>query len=153
MGRLQRLLPFLDWLPGLGPRAVGKDARVGLGGAVLALPQSIAYALIAGLPPQYGLYAAMLPVAVACLWGSSRHMVGGPTAAISVVLYTTLAPLAPPGSAQYIEYVLLLTFLAGLFQWSLGALRVGVLVNFVSHSVLLGFTLGSALVIALGQLP
>ncbi|SDI58449.1 SulP family inorganic anion transporter [Pseudomonas panipatensis] len=153
MGRLQRLLPFLDWLPGLGPRAIGKDAWVGLGGAVLALPQSIAYALIAGLPPQYGLYAAMLPVAVACLWGSSRHMVGGPTAAISVVLYTTLAPLAPPGSAQYIEYVLLLTFLAGLFQWSLGALRVGVLVNFVSHSVLLGFTLGAALVIALGQLP
>ncbi|WP_423359927.1 SulP family inorganic anion transporter [Pseudomonas citronellolis] len=153
MERLYRLLPFLAWLPGLGPRAMAREAWVGLAGAVLALPQSIAYALIAGLPPQYGLYAAMLPVVVACLWGSSRHMVGGPTAAISVVLYATVAPLAPPGSETFIQYVLLLTFLAGILQWALGAMRAGVLLNFVSHSVMLGFTLGAALVIALGQLP
>ncbi|WP_435606899.1 SulP family inorganic anion transporter [Pseudomonas knackmussii] len=153
MRRLHGLLPFLAWLPRLGPRAMAQEAWVGFAGAVLALPQSIAYALIAGLPPQYGLYAAMLPVAIACLWGSSRHMVGGPTAAISVVLYATVAPLAPPGSESYVQLVLLLTFLAGLLQWALGALRFGVLLNFVSHSVMLGFTLGAALVIALGQLP
>ena len=134
MRRLHGLLPFLAWLPRLGPRALAQEAWVGFAGAVLALPQSIAYALIAGLPPQYGLYAAMLPVAIACLWGSSRHMVGGPTAAISVVLYATVAPLAPAGSESYVQLVLLLTFLAGLLQWALGALRFGVLLNFVSHS-------------------
>ncbi|MNO77825.1 C4-dicarboxylic acid transporter DauA [compost metagenome] len=150
---MRRLLPFLDWLPGLSPRAVGKDAWVGLSGAVLALPQSMAYALIAGLPAEYGLYAAMLPVIVACLWGSSRHLIGGSTAAISVVLLAAVAPLATPGSGEYVQLVLLLTFLAGLFQWLLGILRFGVLVNFVSHSVVLGFTCGAALVIGIGQMP
>ncbi|WP_440467811.1 SulP family inorganic anion transporter [Pseudomonas sp. YH-1] len=153
MERLIRLLPFLAWLPQVSGRDLRRDLGVGLSGAVLALPQSMAYALIAGLPAEYGLYAAMLPVLIACLWGSSKHMVGGPTAAISVVLFTAIAPLAPPGSTQFIQYALLLTFLAGLFQWLLGLLRFGVLVNFVSHSVLLGFTCGAALVIVIGQLP
>lgn len=148
-----RLLPFLAWLPGLHRGMLGREAWVGLNGAILALPQSMAYALIAGLPAEYGLYAAMLPVAIACLWGSSRHLVSGPTAAISVLLFSSVAPLAPLGSPQYVQAVLLLTFLAGAFQWLLGVLRVGSLVNFVSHSVMLGFTLGAALLIVLGQLP
>jgi len=147
------LLPFLAWLPQLNPRSVGQDLLVGLSGAILALPQSIAYALIAGLPAEYGLYAAIVPVIIACLWGSSWQLICGPTAAISIVLFTSVSPLAVPGSADYIELVLLLTFLAGLFQWLLGLLRFGALVNFVSHSVLLGFTLGAAVVIALGQVP
>ncbi|KAF1050580.1 MAG: C4-dicarboxylic acid transporter DauA [Stenotrophomonas maltophilia] len=148
-----RWLPFLAWLPRVDRRTLNRDLWVGLSGAVLALPQSMAYALIAGLPAEYGLYAAMLPVVIASLWGSSWYMVGGPTAAISVVLYAAVAPLATPGSAAFIEYALLLTFLAGLFQYLLGVLRFGVLVNFVSHSVVLGFTGGAALVIAIGQLP
>ncbi|MBG5754256.1 SulP family inorganic anion transporter [Pseudomonas aeruginosa] len=148
-----RLLPFLAWLPGLRRGDLGREAWVGLNGAVLALPQSMAYALIAGLPAAYGLYAAMLPVAIACLWGSSRYLVSGPTAAISVLLFSSVAPLAPVGSAEYIQAVLLLTFLAGAFEWLLGLLRIGSLVNFVSHSVMLGFTLGAALLIVLGQLP
>ncbi|HIE1712836.1 SulP family inorganic anion transporter [Pseudomonas aeruginosa] len=148
-----RLLPFLAWLPGLHRGMLGREAWVGLNGAILALPQSMAYALIAGLPAEYGLYAAMLPVAIACLWGSSRYLVSGPTAAISVLLFSSVAPLAPLGSPQYVQAVLLLTFLAGAFQWLLGVLRVGSLVNFVSHSVMLGFTLGAALLIVLGQLP
>lgn len=90
--RPSRLFPCLHWLPGLRSRAVGRDALVGLTGAVLALPQSIAYALIAGLPAAYGLYAAVVPVIVACLWGSSRHLIGGPTAAISVVLMASVSP-------------------------------------------------------------
>lgn len=151
--RPSRLFPFLHWLPGLRPRAVGRDALVGLTGAVLALPQSIAYALIAGLPAAYGLYAAVVPVIVACLWGSSRHLIGGPTAAISVVLMASVSPLALPGSQDYIGLVLLLTFLAGAFQFLMGLLRFGALANFVSQSVVLGFTLGAALVIALGQVP
>ncbi|MGG2022412.1 SulP family inorganic anion transporter [Pseudomonas sp. S8] len=147
------LFPFLTWLARQTRASVGRDLVVGLSGAILALPQSIAYALIAGLPPEYGLYAAIIPVLIACLWGSSWHLICGPTAAISIVLYASVSPLAVPASQDYITLILLLTFLAGIFQWLLGLLRFGALVNFVSHSVVLGFTLGAAVVIAIGQLP
>lgn len=147
------LFPFLSWLPRQTRASVGRDLIVGLSGAILALPQSIAYALIAGLPPEYGLYAAIVPVLIACLWGSSWHLICGPTAAISIVLYASVSPLAMPASQDYVTLILLLTVLAGVFQWLLGLLRFGALVNFVSHSVVLGFTLGAAVVIALGQLP
>ncbi|MCE0914420.1 SulP family inorganic anion transporter [Pseudomonas sp. NMI760_13] len=153
MSRLTHLLPFLTWLPRQSGRSLRQDMLVGLSGAILALPQSIAYALIAGLPAEYGLYAAIVPVLVACLWGSSWHLICGPTAAISIVLYASISPLAVVGSADYVTLVLLLTFLGGIFQLLLGLLRFGALVNFVSHSVVLGFTLGAAVVIALGQLP
>lgn len=148
-----KFLPFLAWLPHQNRGSAGRDALVGLSGAILALPQSIAYALIAGLPPEYGLYAAIVPVMIACLWGSSWHLICGPTAAISVVLYASVSPLAVPGSQDYITLVLLLTLIAGVFQLLLGLMRFGALVNFVSHSVVLGFTLGAAVVIALGQMP
>ena len=147
------LFPFLTWLPRQTRASVGRDLVVGLSGAILALPQSIAYALIAGLPPEYGHYAAIVPVLIACLWGSSWHLICGPTAAISIVLFASVSPLAVPASQDYITLILLLTFLAGIFQWLLGLLRFGALVNFVSHSVVLGFTLGAAVVIAIGQLP
>lgn len=147
------LFPFLTWLPRQTRASVGRDLIVGLSGAILALPQSIAYALIAGLPPEYGLYAAIIPVLIACLWGSSWHLICGPTAAISIVLYASVSPLAVPASQDYVTLILLLTLLAGIFQWLLGLLRFGALVNFVSHSVVLGFTLGAAVVIAIGQLP
>ena len=155
MPRLNRtaILPFLNWLPKQTRASVGRDALVGLSGAILALPQSIAYALIAGLPPEYGLYAAIVPVIIACLWGSSWHLICGPTAAISIVLFASVSPLAVPGTQDYIGLILLLTFLAGIFQWLLGMLKFGALANFVSHSVVVGFTLGAAVVIALGQLP
>ncbi|MFP6848027.1 MAG: SulP family inorganic anion transporter [Pseudomonas sp.] len=151
--RPQSLLPFLRWLPNCSKRSLGKDLLVGLNGAILALPQSIAYALIAGLPPQYGLYAAIVPVLIACLWGSSSYLICGPTAAISIVLFSSISPMALPGSDDFIALILLLTLLAGICQWLLGLLRFGALVNFVSHSVVLGFTLGAALVIGIGQLP
>lgn len=149
----QHLFPFLAWLPRQTRASVSRDLLVGLSGAILALPQSIAYALIAGLPAEYGLYAAIVPVLIACLFGSSWHLICGPTAAISIVLYASVSPLAVPGSADYVSLILLLTFLCGIFQWLLGMLRFGALVNFVSHSVVLGFTLGAAVVIAIGQLP
>ncbi|HCS43403.1 MAG TPA: SulP family inorganic anion transporter, partial [Pseudomonas sp.] len=151
--RRHSLFPFLNWLPRQTRASVGRDLIVGLSGAILALPQSIAYALIAGLPPEYGLYAAIIPVLIACLWGSSWHLICGPTAAISIVLYASVSPLAVPASEDYITLILLLTLLAGIFQWLLGLLRFGALVNFVSHSVVLGFTLGAAVVIAIGQMP
>lgn len=153
MLRLTQLLPFLAWLPRLTRHSLRQDLLVGLSGAILALPQSIAYALIAGLPAEYGLYAAIVPVLIACLWGSSWHLICGPTAAISIVLYASISPLAISGSDDYITLILLLTFLGGVFQMLLGLLRFGAVVNFVSQSVVLGFTLGAAVVIALGQLP
>ena len=153
MRRLYLVLPFLAWLPRQTGRSLRQDLLVGLSGAILALPQSIAYALIAGLPAEYGLYAAIVPVIIAALWGSSWHLVCGPSAAVSIVLFASISPLAVPGTADYVTLVLLLTCLAGIFQLLLGLLRFGALVNFISQSVVLGFTLGAAIVIALGQLP
>ena len=88
MHRIIHLLPFLAWLPRQSVRSLRQDLLVGLGGAILALPQSIAYALIAGLPAEYGLYAAIVPVLIACLWGSSWHLICGPTC----LLYTSPSP-------------------------------------------------------------
>ena len=119
-----------------------------LTGAIIVLPQGVAYALIAGLPPEYGLYAAIVPAIIAALFGSSWHLISGPTAALSIVVFTTISPLAEIGSANYIALALSLTLMAGLFQLLLSLARMGTLVNFVSHSVVVGFTSGAAVVIA-----
>jgi SulP family sulfate permease len=123
----------------------------GLTGAIIVLPQGVAYALIAGLPPEYGLYAAIVPAIVAALFGSSWHLISGPTAALSIVVFTTISPLAQAGTTSYISLVLTLTLMAGLFQLMLSLARLGSLVNFVSHSVVVGFTSGAAVVIATSQ--
>ena len=128
------------------------DAIAGLSGTIILLPQAVAYAHIAGMPPEYGLYAAIIPVIFAALFGSSRHLVSGPTAALSIVVFSTISPLAEPGSATYIAYVLTLTFMVGLMQLALAFARMGMLVNFISHSVVIGFTAGAAILIAVSQL-
>ncbi|OBA00966.1 sodium-independent anion transporter [Halomonas sp. G11] len=148
-----RGLPFLQWLPQQTPRSLRIDAIAGLTGAVLVLPQGVAYALLAGLPPEYGLYAAIVPVILAALFGSSRQMVSGPVAALSIALFSTLQPFADAGSSEFITLAMTLTFLAGLFQLLLGLARLGALVELVSHSVITGFTAGAALIIAASQLP
>ncbi len=127
------------------------DLVAGLTGAMIVLPQGVAFATIAGMPPEYGLYAAMLPAIVAALFGSSWHLVSGPTTAISIAVFAAVSPLAEPGSEQFISLVLTLTFLTGLFQLILGLARMGVLVNFISHTVVIGFTAGAALLIAASQ--
>ncbi|MHA6962853.1 SulP family inorganic anion transporter [Zobellella denitrificans] len=147
-----RLLPFLQWAPMVNGRTLHADALAGLTNAIIVLPQGVAYALIAGLPPEFGLYAAIIPAIIAALFGSSWHLISGPTAALSIVVFTTISPLASPGSAEFIRLALTLTLLAGLFQLALATARLGVLVNFVSHSVVLGFTAGAALVIGSSQL-
>lgn len=146
-------LPFLQWLPQQTTRSLRIDAIAGLTGAVLVLPQGVAYALLAGLPPEYGLYAAIVPVILAALFGSSRQMVSGPVAALSIALFSTLQPFADAGSSEFITLAMTLTFLAGLFQLLLGLARLGALVELVSHSVITGFTAGAALIIAASQLP
>lgn len=147
-----RFLPFLSWWGQQSPRSLKADLWAGLTGAVIVLPQGVAFAAIAGLPPQYGLYAAMVPVILAALFGSSHHLVSGPTTAISLVIFANVSHFADPGSAEYVRLVLTLTFLAGVFQLGLGIARMGAVVNFVSHSVVTGFTAGAAILIATSQL-
>ena len=148
---LYRLLPLLRWWPRVDRASLRADAVAGLTGGIVLVPQGVAFATIAGMPPEYGLYAAMVPAVVAALWGSSWHLVSGPTTAISIVVYATVSPFAPPGSEQYVQLVLTLTLLIGVFQLALGALRLGTLVNFVSHTVVVGFTAGAAVLIGLSQ--
>jgi len=148
---LGRALPFLSWLPLVNARTIRGDAIAAFIGATVVLPQGIAYAAIAGLPPQYGLYTAIVTPVVAALFGSSWHLVSGPTLAISAVVFSTLAIQFEPGAPAYIEAALVLTLLAGLFQLGLGLARLGQLVTFVSPSVMVGFTAGAAVLIGLSQ--
>ena len=145
-------LPFLSWWPRVTQATARRDVLAALVGAVVVLPQAVAFATIAGLPPQYGLYAAMVPAIVAALWGSSWHLVSGPTTAISVLVLATLSPLAEPGSERYIGMMLSLSLLAGIMQLAMGLARLGALVNFVSHTVIIGFTAGAACLIAASQI-
>ncbi|MBF0190513.1 MAG: SulP family inorganic anion transporter [Magnetococcales bacterium] len=146
------LFPPLQWWHRVTPETVKADLIAGITGAIVVLPQGVAFAAIAGMPPVYGLYAGMIPAIVAALFGSSWHLVSGPTTAASIVLFSLLSPLAEPGSAAYVQLALTLTFLVGMAQFALGLLRLGVLVNFISHSVVIGFTSGAALLIAANQI-
>ncbi len=147
-----KLFPFLAWRERVTAWTLRKDAIAGLVGALVVLPQGVAYATLAGLPPQYGLYCAIVPAIVAALWGSSWHQVSGPTNAMALVVFATMAPLALPGSATYIQLVLTLAFLVGALQLALGLARLGTLVNFISHTVIVGFTAGAGLLIIAAQL-
>ena len=148
---LARLLPFLQWWPQLNRGTMKADVAAGLIGAIIVLPQGVAFATLAGMPPEYGLYAAMVPAIVAALWGSSFHLVSGPTNAISLVVFATMSPLAEPGSADYVRLVLTMTFMVGVMQLAMGFARLGTLVNFISHTVVIGFTAGAALLIIASQ--
>lgn len=148
-----QLLPFLRWWPRVNRETVRADVSAGLTSALVVLPQGVAFATIAGMPPEYGLYAAMVPAVVAALFGSSWHLVSGPTTAISIVIYSTMSAVAEPGSREYIQLVLTMTFLVGLFQLVMGLARLGVLVNFISHTVVIGFTAGAGLLIISSQVP
>jgi SulP family sulfate permease len=151
--RLTRFLPILRWLPELRePGAVRADALAGMTGAIVVLPQGVAFATVAGMPPEYGLYGAMVPCVVAALFGSSRLMVTGPATALSLTTLALIAPLATPGSPNYIALVLALTFLVGALQLALGLARAGRLIDFVPHSVIVGFTAGAAILIINSQI-
>lgn len=145
-GVLQRWLG--DWVAEVNADSLRADALAALLAAVLVLPQAIAFAALAGLPPAWGLYGAVLPTAVAALAGSSRHVLTGPTNALSLALAASLAPLAVVGSAEYLRLALVLTLMVGAIQLGLALLRLGVLTHYISPSVLLGFTAGAAVLIA-----
>ncbi len=148
---LRRLLPFLDWLP-LRAEHVRADLLAGLTVALVLVPQSMAYAQLAGLPPYYGLYAAFLPVLVGALWGSSPQLATGPVAVVSLLTASSLSHLAAPGTGQFIAYAVLLALIVGAIQFALGLFRLGAIVNLLSHPVIIGFTNAAAIIIGLSQL-
>jgi sulfate permease, SulP family len=151
---LHRFLPFLEWLPKTNKKSLKKDLIAGLTGAVVVLPQGMAFAIIAGMPPIYGLYTAMIMPIVAALFGSSKHMITGPATAISIVVFSAVTSHGLlPGTPDFIAMVLVITFVAGLIQFAMGIARLGTLVNFISHTVVIGFTAGAAILIAVKQLP
>src|SRR5512139_462995 len=147
-----KIFPFLRWRHRVTKENLRVDFIAALTGAIIVLPQGVAFAAIAGMPPEYGLYAAMIPAVIAALWGSSWHLVSGPTTAASIVLFASLSVMAIPGSPDYVKLALTLTFMVGLLELVMGLARLGTLVNFISHSVVIGFTAGAALLIAAKQM-
>ena len=143
---------FGPWVRLVSPKTLRADAVAGILGALLVLPQCFAFASLAGLPPEYGLYTAIVPCVVAALFGSSWQVVSGPTNANSLALFATLAPLAIVGSPAYIQLALAVTVMVGVMQWLIGALRLGSIANFISPSALRGFMSGAAALIALHAL-
>jgi SulP family sulfate permease len=146
------LFPFLAWWHRVDRSTLRADALAGLVGAVMVLPQGVAYATLAGMPPEYGLYGSMLPAIVGALWGSSWHLMSGPTNATSLMVFATVSVLAAPFSPAYVAIVLTLNLLVGIIKLGLGVARLGSLVNFISSSVVIGFTAGAGLLIIGAQL-
>ncbi|PKN56154.1 MAG: sodium-independent anion transporter [Deltaproteobacteria bacterium HGW-Deltaproteobacteria-14] len=152
MERLRQILPLFASLRGYDRGAFGSDAMAGLTTAIMLVPQAMAYAMLAGLPPEVGLYASMLPLVAYALLGTSRQLAVGPVAMDSLLVASAIAPLAATGNAEYIALALLLAFMTGLAQIGMGVFRLGFLVNFLSQPVVSGFTSAAALIIGLGQL-
>ncbi|UCF92970.1 MAG: SulP family inorganic anion transporter [Desulfobacterales bacterium] len=149
---LKKIFPFLGWFEYYSPASLKIDLISGLTVALVLIPQSMAYAQLAGLPPYYGLYASFLPPMIAALFGSSLQLATGPVAMVSLMTSVSLAPLASTGSQGYVAYAILLALMVGVFQFGLGVLRLGVVVNFLSHPVVNGFTNAAAIIIASSQL-
>jgi len=151
--RWPRFLPFLAWTRELRDPAVWRaDLIAGATGALVLVPKAMAYAQLSGLPVYFGLYAAFIPAIVGALWGSSRQLLTGPVAVISLMTASALVPLAVAGSDEYVALALLLALMVGVIQMSMGLFKLGVLVNFVSHPVVIGFVNAAAIIIALSQL-
>lgn len=149
---LTKIFPFLGWIKGYNAKSFQIDGLAGLTVALVLIPQSMAYAQLAGLPAYFGLYAAFLPPMVAALFGSSRQLATGPVAVVSLMSAASLQPLATAGSTEFIAYSVVLALIVGVFQFSLGVLRLGLVVNFLSHPVVNGFTNAAAIIIATSQL-
>ncbi len=151
MNQLARFLPFLNWFP-LKKSIIRADLLAGITVALVLIPQSMAYAQLAGLPAYYGLYAAFLPVLVGAMWGSSAQLATGPVAMVSILTAAALMPLATSGSEAYIALAILLALMVGIVQLTMGLFKLGPIVNFISHPVIIGFTNAAAIIIALSQL-
>jgi sulfate permease, SulP family len=149
---LERLIPAAGWLARYDRRYLGSDLVAGATVAVMLIPQAMAYALLAGVPPIVGLYAATLPLVLYALFGSSRHLAVGPVAIVALLTFSGASRVATPGSAEFVTAAALLALLVGVLQLGLGLLRAGFIANFLSHAVISGFVSAAAIVIALSQL-
>jgi SulP family sulfate permease len=149
---LKKVFPFLSWFDRYNIEYLRSDLIAGVTVALVLIPQSMAYAKLAGLPVYYGLYAAFLPPMIAAMFGSSYQLATGPVAIVSLMNAAALEPLATAGSQGFIEYAILIALLVGIFQFLLGVLKLGLFVNFLSHPVVNGFTNAAALIIATSQL-
>jgi SulP family sulfate permease len=148
----QALFPFLSWWPMVNKNTIKADLGAGITNAIVVLPQGVAFAMIAGLPPIYGLYTAMVVPVVSALYGSSWHLISGPNTPVSLLFFAVLSLYAEPGSFGFIELAFVLTFIAGAIQLVMGISRMGSLVNFVSSAVIVGFTAGAAILIVTSQI-
>lgn len=150
---LHRFFPFLIWLKGYQISTFRSDALAGVTVAVVLIPQAMAYAMLAGMPPVYGLYAAAVTPIIGALWGSLRQLATGPIAIMSLLVLTTLTPIADPGSDQFVKLAFLLAFMVGVLYILIGLFRLGMVMFFISHSAVKGFTSAAALIIIATQLP
>jgi len=151
--RLDQVFPFLQWLKGYDGSIFKGDLIAGITVAVVLIPQAMAYAMLAGMPAVYGLYAAAVTPCIGALWGSLRQLATGPIAIMSLLVLTTLTPMAEPGSPEFIELALLLAFIVGVIYISIGLFRLGLVMSFISHSAVKGFTAAASLIIISTQLP
>src|SRR4030043_1440090 len=149
---LQTIIPAIGWLKDYKLSNLKSDLAAGTIVAIMLIPQGMAYAMLAGLPPVMGLYASTFPLILYALFGSSRHLAVGPVAMISLLVFTGVSSLAEPGSYHFIQLVLLLTLMVGVFQVLLGLLGAGFFINFVSQAVISGFSSAAAIIIGLSQL-
>jgi len=150
---LTKIFPFLTWLP-LAKKSWKDDLIAGITGTIIVIPQAVAFAMIAGMPPIYGFYTAMLTPVIAAIFGSSYHLVSGPTTTSSIVLYSIISQYIHPETdiEAFVSLAILLSFMAGVFKLVMGIARMGKLVNFVSNSVIIGFSAGAGVLIAFKQL-
>jgi SulP family sulfate permease len=149
---IDRMIPAASWLRSYRRRDLKGDTTSGLIVAIMLVPQGMAYAMLAGLPPVTGLYAATVPVFVYALFGSSRHLAVGPVAVVSLLVFSSCSKFAPTGTAEYIGLTLMLALMTGIIQLTLGVFRLGFLTNFFSHAVISGFTSAAAVIIILSQI-
>ncbi|MHA6252712.1 SulP family inorganic anion transporter [Oceanobacillus sp. CAU 1775] len=148
----KRFIPAFDWILNYKKSDLSGDLSAGLIVAIMLIPQGMAYAMLAGLPPVIGLYAATIPLIIYALFGTSRQLAVGPVAMVSLLVLAGVSTIAEPGTEEYISLALLLMLMIGLIQFLMGVLRLGFLVNFLSHAVISGFTSAAAIIIGLSQL-
>ncbi len=150
--RLTDYVPMLAWLPGYTRLQLARDTVAGTTTAVMLVPQAMAYAMLAGLRPEVGLYASMVPLVLYAVFGTSRQLAVGPVAMVSLLVATSVGALVPVGTAEYAAHVVLLALMVGVLQIIMGLARLGFLTNFLSHPVLSGFTSAAAIIIGISQL-
>ncbi len=150
---LKNVFPFLNWFKGYNRKILLADLFSGATVTVVLIPQVMAYAIIAGLPPVYGLYTSLFGVAIAAMWGSSRQLSTGPVAITSFLVFATISGYAEPNSSEYIALAVFLAILVGLIQFLMGFLKLGFLVSFISHAVIVAFSAAAAIIIAAMQIP